>query len=120
MNIREQLRQLIIAVEGKKEALDEILASLRTQLDEGIKATILVPGDMSVGIPDSEIIVNFGKWAEGYKGFFASQEREELRKGLQDFGNTYMDSCGPCGVLFSDECPGCFKVESECRCPPEE
>ena len=63
-------------------------------------------GDMSVGIPGDELTIDWPKcdW------HVDKENRENLRKGLQEFWADYFDAPkGAVGVRFEDECEECGK-----------
>ena len=80
-----------------------------------VTATVFVPGDPSVGIFDGEVSLDFGTWIS-YDAFFAVHSREDFRKGLKEWADTYMEECGPCYVLFGDECNDCGRTTCPGNC----
>lgn len=82
-----------------------------------MKATVIIPGDRSVGIPDGEMTVDL----HGYE-FDDAAEREGFRKGLTAFASEYMGNCGKPYVVFNDECMDCGRLalpgmEFSLKCP---
>lgn len=78
-----------------------------------VTATIFLPGDRSVGIPDGYIRLDFGEWygtmEQVYSRFLDVYKggREEHRVGLKEWADKFHEECGGCSVLYGDEeCPG--------------
>lgn len=69
-----------------------------------VTATVHLPGNRSVGIPDGTIKIDFGLW-QSYAAFFAANDREEHRKGIAEWADKYHEECGPSQVVYGDE-PG--------------
>lgn len=74
-----------------------------------MKATIVVPGDRSVGINEGHITVDFN-------GCDVDEEfRLQIRQSLQDWATELFDM-GKCGLFFEDECWDCGRVMVEGKC----
>lgn len=81
-----------------------------------MKATIVIQGDHSVGIPTNEVSVDFGNsFIECLHGAsYEPEEREILRKQLAEFFGELFD--GRARVYFSDECFDCGKILKNNKC----